>query len=427
MPSSDKGGLLSNLLTLLLLSSCMVSTAFAQEIARVSVGNSTGTALIGDAVFTGRLEDVSKYSSITILYDTDVVSAANGFMMQLCHDVDNCDRAKSLTVGLNNLGGVHTLAVVSKYFRIRYTNGSVTQGHFRLQTIFHPFKNKGLTSSATQTITDYNDVDLVRETSTHGLDVARGIMQGQSLRRIIGFHVVDDSEDAIWGQGGDFLGFLQSAQQLEVVSTDTTDDAGDNGCREVTVEYLDGSFNSQTTTVIPDGQTPVNLTPGLVFRINRSYCTSVGLCAESTPSTTCANEGIITITKDGGGAVVSHIPAGDGESMGAHFTVPNGSNAYLRSISLSAAGSANKEVNLRLWARRAVDDVSAPFTPKRKIWELRDFFGRDLYETFDYSISFPEMTDIWFSGIRTGSTSVEVSAQFELLLVPNDTLPSVPQ
>ena len=397
----------------------------------VDDGNSTTDTLIADAVFTGTAYDVTDYSAITVFMTTDVDSADNGLSMEFSMDGTNWDRAKKISfLTANSASQVHSLAVIAKFFRVVYTNGSSAQTYFRMQTLYHPTKPRDLSSSATQIMNDQDDVTFVRVTSEHGLDVARGIHAGQSWVNVFGRNpTVGASEEAIHFSGGDYLGFLQTAQELEIVSGDADDNASGNGCRNVHIEYLDGNWAAQTTDVIPNGASAVaTVTADDIIRVERMYCTSVGLCAEATPSTTCANEGDITLRKLSAGATIDVIPAGDGESEGAHYTIPMGSTGYLRAIVISVAqAGGNNTATVKLWQRRNVDDVASPFTPKRLILEHEDLVDVVIEEVFDYAISFPEQTDIWASAIRaSGSGSVAVDVDMEILLVPNYALPPAP-
>lgn len=126
--------------------------------------NSTTVALSGDAVFTGSWTNVLQYSEITVLIATDQSSATSGLSMQFSTDGTNIDRAK--TISVTSSGTVHTLIVISKFFRVVYTNGSTDQGEFRMQTIYHKNKSKDLTSTLSQTITDQADVQNTRSIIT---------------------------------------------------------------------------------------------------------------------------------------------------------------------------------------------------------------------------------------------------------------------
>ena len=131
---------------------------------KVSTDNSSTATLSGAAVFTGTGEDVSPYSTITVFVDSDVDGTLS---MQFSTDDTNWDRAKVVPVNQELASGsVHTLEVVSQYFRIVYTNGASAQGHFRLQTIYHNARSGFLTSSPDQVISKINDAQTDRDWET---------------------------------------------------------------------------------------------------------------------------------------------------------------------------------------------------------------------------------------------------------------------
>lgn len=137
-------------------------SATTEDLGIVDPGNSTSTLLAGDAVFTGVWFNVLQYSEMTLLINTDQASATNGLSMEFSSDGTNIDRQKQVTFSGVLANQAHTLTHIAKFFRVVYTNGSTIQGHMRLQVIHHKSKNKQLTSTITENITDSVDVQNVR-------------------------------------------------------------------------------------------------------------------------------------------------------------------------------------------------------------------------------------------------------------------------
>jgi hypothetical protein len=101
----------------------------------VSDANST-TALLGaNATFTGAFEEVLDASMIGITAFSDVGSAVDGLHVEWSHDGVNvyCDEGTSVVAGM---GASRCISVCGRYFRVRYTNGILAQGTFRLGTIY---------------------------------------------------------------------------------------------------------------------------------------------------------------------------------------------------------------------------------------------------------------------------------------------------
>ena len=132
--------------------------------ARVSSVNSTAVPLTGASTFTGEWQEVAEYATLSVIFSTDVAGVTDGLELQLSTDATTATRIKKITPVLSGsvYAGVHELAIVSRYFRVVYTNGPGTQSTFTLQTIFSKVRNKHLTSTLSQVISDSDDVELTR-------------------------------------------------------------------------------------------------------------------------------------------------------------------------------------------------------------------------------------------------------------------------
>lgn len=398
--------------------------------AYVSTLNSTTTTLDGGATFTGSAEDVARYSQINCFSFSDVASAVNGWTLEFSTDGTNWDRKKSVSTTANQ-SQAHTLAVVTEYFRVVYINGSAAQSSFRLECIYNTSQSKHLTTSANEIIGGGSDVLLVRNVGSHQLQVAGGIVTGHSLVRVFGHNpAVGSSEEAIWSNGGDYTGFLVTAINIEVLSSDADDDtdgAGNNdGASTVVVFGLDENFLEISESFTMNGTSAVAATVETSWiRVTRASVTLVGTDSTTNPSTTGANVGIITVRVASAGATLATIEAQAGHSELAIYTVPAGKNAFLSHVDINVSVAANKSATVTMWHRHDADDVSTPFPSRRltQTWEDIDGGAEGDYEL---SVSFTEKTDIWFSGIRTGSADALVDVQFELHLVPNTALPAAP-
>jgi len=103
----------------------------------ISTNNTTTTPLGISAVFTGTGEDVTVWSSISIIISTDESSATGGFSIQFSDDNTNWDHIIARDVTANIPENI-IVPVVSQFFRVVYTNGTTAQTFFRLQTLFRP-------------------------------------------------------------------------------------------------------------------------------------------------------------------------------------------------------------------------------------------------------------------------------------------------
>jgi len=109
----------------------------------ISVANSTVAPLGANQTFIGIAEDVSDYSSISINLWTDQKSLTDGIRMEFSPDGIAWDKVKPHTA---TAGKDHNflLTVITRYFRMVFTNGAIAQTTFRLQVIYHKYKNKAI-------------------------------------------------------------------------------------------------------------------------------------------------------------------------------------------------------------------------------------------------------------------------------------------
>ncbi len=105
----------------------------------IDTNNSTTSTLGIGGTFVGTGTDVSTYTAVTITISTDQDSAASGMKFQFSTDNINWDDSYDFAydVSVNGPSRRFQFPVTAKYFRFNYTNGSVAQTHFRVQTILH--------------------------------------------------------------------------------------------------------------------------------------------------------------------------------------------------------------------------------------------------------------------------------------------------
>lgn len=101
----------------------------------VDAGNSSVTPLGISGVFTGAAFEITKYAAINVNVRSDVASATNGLKVEFSPDGTNWDHSHQTTYsGGNGVGYIFNAEY--KFARVVYTNSTVAQTSFRLQTIF---------------------------------------------------------------------------------------------------------------------------------------------------------------------------------------------------------------------------------------------------------------------------------------------------
>lgn len=136
-------------------------SVFYTPLTGVSTGNSTAALLGISATFTGSWIDVSLFSNATVVVIADQVSATNGLVCEYSSDGTNVDDNDSYTIVASN-GQQFSIPLPMKYFRIRYINGGVAQGVFRLQTKIHTAQPKPSSHRLGDTLTTENDSLIVK-------------------------------------------------------------------------------------------------------------------------------------------------------------------------------------------------------------------------------------------------------------------------
>ncbi len=213
----------------------------------VDSGNSTTSTLTSDSTYTGTYLDATEYSQFTVIYSADVIGTIH---MDLSMDGSTAHRTKTVE---DVTGGAHTLAVVSKFMRVRWVNGSTGQSSFSLQTMFHKTKSKDLTSTMIQSVSNANDVTLVRDPTIAVYDMAREFYSGKTVEHFIGNNdSVTTSWTDIYPSGTHNYPFPISAQSLEILSSDANDSGISTGVLTLSANATDGdtfTIGSRTYTL----------------------------------------------------------------------------------------------------------------------------------------------------------------------------------
>ena len=378
----------------------------------VSTGNTSTATLAGDAVFTGTAEVVTGYGGIAVLAYSDVASADGGLLFQSSQDGTNWDSSLPVTLEANKRE-IHTLAVISKYFRVVYTNGSSAQSEFRLETMYTPGDGK-LTSRAQQQITDDYDVQLVRVVSDYGTDVGAGLNTDRSVISKFG-------ESIGVGTGYEPVAIGQvyqtpqasGATALRVKAGNTNDTAAGSGAREVTLEGLDETGAFVTEALATAGTSASSVTTTTWLRVFRAFVSASGTYATAAAGSHAA----AIVIETTGGTVWATIDATGfpkGQSQIGVYTIPLGKVGYVREYHLSVSTSGAKTVDFIMFQRQNILEASPPYSGMRAIHEL---LGIGSSVDFEYKIpvKLPALTDFGF--MAKGASTPDASVEFTIELV----------
>ena len=154
----------------------------------LSSNNSTTTPLGIGAVFTGVGDEVLDYNAVSISVFTDQDSETNGFSIQFSSNNTNWDFETQSNVNLLIAQQI-TVPSIARYFRVVYTNGSIAQGVFRLQSILTNGKGQNETRLNTSGLETFSNTRLIGQNVDSSIERVRTVgvdSEGHLLTRIDG-------------------------------------------------------------------------------------------------------------------------------------------------------------------------------------------------------------------------------------------------
>jgi hypothetical protein len=229
----------------------------------------------------------------------------------------------------------------------------------------------------------------------------------------------DTTEDSIW-DGSDVGGPIRCFDVIGTTAVNlyiSSDDEND-AALEVTVEYLDSSWDAQTVTQALGAVANATATEFVqlggekIMRVNRAYATDTALTGnvyihiDSVDA--AAKDGIPdTILTD----LVAVITAGENQTLQACYTVPNGFNALLTQFCTTNINTAANVVGtFRL--RKSVEGAAS------RVQEILEI-AESVYQCtpHDPPILFAEKTDIELTSDMSGNNG-SATGTFDLILAP---------
>lgn len=137
---------------------------------QVDIVNSTNIPLSANAVFNGLSVDSLNYAMILVSVYSNVASATKGFCLQFSTDNINWFDAECYTIGDGETKSF-SYQPEAKYYKVKYTNGAIAQGAFRLQITLKKMYIKPSSHAIDDIIGDNDDAELTKSVLT-GKDVS---------------------------------------------------------------------------------------------------------------------------------------------------------------------------------------------------------------------------------------------------------------
>ena len=246
--------------------------------------------------------------------------------------------------------------------------------------------------------------------------IYKGFSLGETFDTVFKFgrnreiQTTSDPED-IWSVGGVYP-FLTSSINVYVASTDTQDSAAGSGSKQIKIQGLDENYFQQEETFTLNGQTPV--TGSKTFsRVHRAFITYAG---SEEVNTGDINIGYGTWSSGVPSNYIAQIPADEGQTQMAVFTIPNDKRGYLLKWSSSIlTGASGKAANIQLIYRenKGVNQTV------RKVKDQVGL-GTNSMNTFQRVYEFPDFippkTDVFLRVEQVTATS-DITGEFSLVLV----------
>ena len=216
---------------------------------------------------------------------------------------------------------------------------------------------------------------------------------------------IGGAPETIWMYGGRYV-YLTSPSTVYAHSADTADSVSGTGARTVTIQGLDGNYESiEETVTVRSGVA----TTAQFLRVFRAFVVTSG--------STGTNEGNIIISTGaaGTGTVLADIGTigtgttyGLGQTQLALYTIPADKTGYLTAWNIGV-GSYNDSVTVSLLSRE--------FNSAFRTRDIMDVPGGSHVRNYSVPIKLPEKTDVEIIGIAT--TGTNISSSFDIILVDN--------
>jgi hypothetical protein len=415
---------------------------------KIDTNNSTSVTLAADASITGVSTEILDYSMINISVYSDVASATDGLSIQQSCDNTNWDITDEYTVPADS-GKTYSVQAACRYFRLVYTNGSLPQTVFRLNTLLKKNMTKPSSHRIQDPIIDDDDAELSKSVLTgkdtngvfrnvnttedgdlnisdnsSGLAIAKGDVTGTSFNHKFG-NAPDfdtgDNEVTIWDGAEDGTTWeLMRYVYSTTADIDSISSSNNADTQDIFIQGLDSNYNLISQTITLQGQTRVALDTDLI-RVFRAY---------NDNSTVLAGHVFIYVN----GAITGGVPDTNADirciidpvnqqTEMAVYTVPNGKTGYIRDwYASTSGGSRATNYKIKLYTRGngkvfRVKHVSA----------LADGGTTSYQHKYEEPEVVTEKTDIEMTAqiTETAITGASVSGGFDIVLVDDD--PSINQ
>jgi hypothetical protein len=320
----------------------MTSTLRKISTGYISTSNSSSTPINAGLNFTGAVENVSDYDSLTVAVATD---QDGYFEIQFSTDGVNIDSTLTRYYRTSQIEAPHRFTITRQFFRIIFYNTSASnQTFFRLQILLGVKSDLNIPVDSTMS----QDFDAISVRPTGFTEeIALGLRQGSSTWNKFGYNTDVDtgSSEVVASFGGAFNQKLIPGETLDIVSDSVNDtNSAGTGVRQIVIFGVDADWNEVTEVLAMNGTTVVT-TANVFIGVNRMTIFTSG--------SSDSNVGTVTATATTSSNVMAEMPAGEGTTQQAIFYVPAGHQflatwLYINAIKSSGGGS-DPDVNFKAY------------------------------------------------------------------------------
>ena len=258
-------------------------------------------------------------------------------------------------------------------------------------------------------ISSFEDVRFFRQVSDWLLDAASGRDDNAQVIQKFGYNPDLDTavEEDIWSSGG-FKTWPTAALAVRAAAGGNANDTADGShARKVVVQGLDENFEQAQEEITLAGSSASAATTTTFIRVFRAWVSAVGTYNNS-------NAAAIVIETTGS-TELARILTGEGQTQYGGYTIPAGWTGHLTRA--GATVDSTKTCDLYGWFRLNADVTSGDMGAKR-MWGYRPAVSGVVAAAFASYPTFPEKTDIWFSGVAAANNTA-VQVDFDIVLVRN--------
>ncbi len=248
-------------------------------------------------------------------------------------------------------------------------------------------------------------IELTEKVRDFFVEATKGNIVGQQTGNQFGENLdVGVVQEDVQSQGG-ILVFLQAAETMDVISTDTVNDiSGGANAHSVLIKGLDENFTEIEEVVLLAAV--ANTTVNEYIRVQTAEVQNVGTYGAE-------NAGAISITASTAATLQLEIPIGESKSSSTHYTVPAGFDLIINSF--SATMDTGKAIDVLLHSRADADIVAGEMSPETIFRTFRGLATPVGRRSFG-NLKFSEKTDLWFSAaVTSGGAGANVEVNYDFI------------